>query len=490
MSRFEAAKSWGVFDKEGTPLAELSREEQLTVIDTSFLDDNVTALIIGILARRILAARKISTRREAAQRLELEKPEELLELGIPPTWLFIDEAHTLIPSGNIKTPATDALVEYVKQGRRPGCSLVFATQQPSAIDSKILSQLDVIMAFKLVFSDDIKAVFKRTPAVIPAKYKASNFIKTLSVGSCLVGDRQEETSRVFILKTRPRMSQHEGREAEATGRGKTLSAKGALKIVQTLGGKGFLFTITDENGEFIRELRTSLNKGLNEIVWDMQYPASFSVSASGASETKGLPSSGIEVVPGTYKVSMAKNVKGVVSELAGPVSFEIVALNNQSLPAQDRKELIVFKKKAQELNGVIDAVSSKLGEMKAKIPAWKAATKAFRGQQAADLLSEVRALEAKLKEIGIMLDGDPDKGRLDMDADIALQQRAGTALFGLYGNFSDIPGSAKQQYEIASKLFTPVYTKTKALLKEFEAMDKKLGDMGAPLTPGRLPNWK
>ena len=83
--------------------------------------------------------------------------EQLLELNIPPTWLFIDEAHTLIPSGNEMTAATAGLIEYVKQGRRPGLSLVFATQQPSAINTKVLSQLDVIMTHKLIFDDDTLA---------------------------------------------------------------------------------------------------------------------------------------------------------------------------------------------------------------------------------------------------------------------------------------------------------------------------------------------
>jgi hypothetical protein len=214
VSRFEAAKAWGIFDEKGTPLSELSREGQLTILDTSFLDDTVTALVIGVLARRLLAARKISTRKEAAHKFKSLDVDDILELEVPPTWLFIDEAHTLIPSGNEKTPASSALVEYVKQGRRPGCSLVFATQQPSAIDTKVLSQLDVIIAHKLIFDDDIKAIYKRTPTIIPGKYKRSSFIKTLPVGVALSGDRSEETSRAFIMAIRPRLSQHEGRDAE------------------------------------------------------------------------------------------------------------------------------------------------------------------------------------------------------------------------------------------------------------------------------------
>ncbi len=224
-SRFEAAKTWGIFDEKGTPLAELSREGQLTIIDTSFLEDNVSALVIGILSRRILAARKLSTRKEAAKRFKTMDVDELLEVEIPPTWLFIDEAHTLIPSGNVKTPATTALVEYVKQGRRPGCSLVFATQQPSAIDAKVLSQLDLLITHKLVFDDDIKAVYRRAPTIIPMQYKRSNFIKTMPIGTGMVADRSEETSRAFVLRIRPRMSQHEGREAETSEYARTFSQK-------------------------------------------------------------------------------------------------------------------------------------------------------------------------------------------------------------------------------------------------------------------------
>ena len=230
VSRFEAAKHWGIFHEKGTPLSELSREGQLTILDTSFLEDNVTALVIGILARRLLSARKISTRKEAANKFKSLSVNELLELEVPPTWLFIDEAHTLIPSGNEVTPATAGLIEYVKQGRRPGLSLVFATQQPSAINTKVLSQLDVIMTHKLIFDDDIKAVFKRTPTIIPRVYRAPNFIKTLPVGVALTGDRREETSRAFVMEIRPRKSQHEGRDAETSGLTESLDSSKVEKI--------------------------------------------------------------------------------------------------------------------------------------------------------------------------------------------------------------------------------------------------------------------
>ncbi len=228
LSRFYAAKNWGIFDREGTPLSEIIKKGKVSILDISFLEESVGALVIGIMARRILQARKLITRSVAAELLKLSEVERR-EVDIPPTWLIIDEAHTLIPSGSRKTAATDPLIEYVKQGRRPGCSLVFATQQPSAIDTKVLSQLDVLIVHKLVFSEDVKAVEKRMPTILPKEYSGVK-LRRLPVGVAVIGDREDATSRAFLVRIRPRMSQHEGREMEVDERAERLQEVGEVKV--------------------------------------------------------------------------------------------------------------------------------------------------------------------------------------------------------------------------------------------------------------------
>lgn len=219
LSRFYAARNWGIFDKEGTPLSEIIKKGKISILDISFLEESVGALVIGIMARRILQARKLITRSVAAELLRLSESERK-EVDIPPTWLIIDEAHTLIPAGSRKTAATDPLIEYVKQGRRPGCSLVFATQQPSAIDTRVLSQLDVLIVHKLVFSEDVKAVEKRMPTILPKEYSGVK-MRRLPVGVAIIGDREDATSRAFLARIRPRKSQHEGREVAVDERVET-----------------------------------------------------------------------------------------------------------------------------------------------------------------------------------------------------------------------------------------------------------------------------
>lgn len=204
IARLEGSKEWGIFDEEGTGLRELSQRGKVSILDTSFIDDNVRCLVVGILARNILKSRKLAAR--------LESINKSVGSEIPVTWLIIDEAHTLVPKGGKETAATESLLEYVRQGRQPGCSIILATQQPSAIDSRILSQIDLVFCHKLIYKDDIKAIVNRMPSELLEEMKEPAYIKSLKVGEAIVGDKDESINRVIKVEIRPRKSQHEGRE--------------------------------------------------------------------------------------------------------------------------------------------------------------------------------------------------------------------------------------------------------------------------------------
>jgi photosystem II stability/assembly factor-like uncharacterized protein len=251
-----------------------------------------------------------------------------------------------------------------------------------------------------------------------------------------------------------------------------------------------VFTITDENGDFVRELRTAHKQGLNRMTWDMKYPAGLSVDDDDASPVSGLPSSNVFVLPGKYSVSLSQSVKGEITELAGPVSFDVKELHNRTLPVQDRAAMAEFKLKTLQLDNAFRAVDRVIGEMDKKIPAYKAATKAFRADEANELMKDIRALEKKVKDLHILIDGDSDYGTLDLDGDYPLGYRVADARYDILESTSNVTGTAKMNYEIAAEAFEPIIEGVRFLVKEFEAMDARLGELGAPLTPGRLPDWK
>lgn len=198
VARLKSAKGWGIFSLYGTPLSELSRPDHVTVIDVANpkIGDSRRSLIVGILARKILDARIKATTGDNP------------EVDIPPTWMVVDEAHLLIPSGH-KTAATVPLVEYVKLGRKPGCGLVFATQRPAATSDDVVSQVDMVIGHGLMLDDDVKAFIKRVPSDLSDEMKTASYFRTIKVGKGLMADQKSGRSAIEIT-IRPRYSHHGG----------------------------------------------------------------------------------------------------------------------------------------------------------------------------------------------------------------------------------------------------------------------------------------
>jgi len=128
---------------------------------------------------------------------------------LPRVWVLIDEAHQFVPSGR-STLAKEALIRWAKEGRQPGLSLVVASQQPSAIDSEVLTQCDVLLCQKLTNSADIQAINALSQDYMGGELKT--YIRKLSRrGEAVLVDDEEE--KVVMAQIRPRKSYHGGGEA-------------------------------------------------------------------------------------------------------------------------------------------------------------------------------------------------------------------------------------------------------------------------------------
>ncbi len=201
IQRLKRADRMGIFHPGGTSAQDLAIAGQITVIDVAPLGSDaeaVLAILTNMLCRQVLTYRMAWTDEGTSAREEL-----------PPTWLIIDEAHTLVPrSGD--TPAKDAIIGYAKLGRRFGCSLVLCTQQPSAVSDDAISQADLIISHSLSHDNDIRALQQRAPAVLPDQFRDKVFISSLPRGAAIVFDQTTENKRGFIMQVRPRLSQHGG----------------------------------------------------------------------------------------------------------------------------------------------------------------------------------------------------------------------------------------------------------------------------------------
>jgi hypothetical protein len=201
IQRLRRADRLGVFHAGGTSAQDLAVGGQITIIDVAPLGSDaeaVLAILTNMLCRQVLTYRMAWTDEGTSAREEL-----------PPTWLIIDEAHTLVPRSG-STPAKDAIISYAKLGRRFGCSLVLCTQQPSAVSDDAISQADLIISHSLSHDNDIRALQQRAPAVMPEQFRDKVFISSLPRGVAIVFDQTTENKRGFIMQVRPRVSQHGG----------------------------------------------------------------------------------------------------------------------------------------------------------------------------------------------------------------------------------------------------------------------------------------
>ena len=204
----------GLFDSAGLSIEELLVPGRCNIFMLRDLRDEDKALVTAILARQLFI---VMGRHHQQRRVANFFGTPSTEGQIPSrVWLLVDEAHVVCPASGA-SPAREALVEYVKRGRDAGLSLVLATQQPSAVDDRVLSQVNISLSHRLTFQSDINAAIARIPTKTLSGLrfggsKLSDFgeiLRLVEAGQCFIGDHA--TSRSILLQMRPRVTAHGGK---------------------------------------------------------------------------------------------------------------------------------------------------------------------------------------------------------------------------------------------------------------------------------------
>ncbi|SMF63549.1 ATP-binding protein [Allosphingosinicella indica] len=213
--RLESLAHTEIIGSTGLSIDELLQKGRLTVVLMRNLAESVRGLVVGVISR--LAADRMG-RVQQARKVAARTGNRLSDDGIALTrrlWIVLDEAHVLVPSDGA-TAATGPLIDYVKRGRDAGLSLIFATQQPSAVNSKLMSQVDLTLTHMLGFDADLSAAIARMPTRASVDYDVdsqsgcslADVIRSLGPGECVIADGA--SSRIFLARVRPRTTAHGG----------------------------------------------------------------------------------------------------------------------------------------------------------------------------------------------------------------------------------------------------------------------------------------
>lgn len=297
----------------------------------------------------------------------------------------------------------------------------------------------------------------------------------------------------YFLKDAPKKLRDKRKEAEAelVKAGKPVPYPGTdvLKAEEEEEDPYLVFTVADEEGRTVRELRAAPSKGLHRLVWDLRYPGLDPVEAGDSGNAASGPSSTF-ALPGIYTVSMALNVGSELKPLAGPVTFKTGTPGIVSLPAADRAELVAFQKKVRGLAHAVNSAGSILRDLETRSGRYRAALKSVT-VPTAEVFAAIKKLEGKIAETGRKLNGDDLKQRADKDAEPGLSDRINTIIYEQWLSTSAPTGTQRVNYEIVAEEFGSVLQELKKILAEdVAAVEKLLDKVGAPYTPGRLPDWK
>lgn len=264
----------------------------------------------------------------------------------------------------------------------------------------------------------------------------------------------------------------------------------ALKSEKQEDKPTLVFTVRNSGGDIVRKLFAGTKPGVQRIKWDLRYDSREPVNLTPApfyNPFAEMFNSGSLVSPGTYSVSLSKIVDGTETDLGSSVSFEVKALNNTVLPAQDRNALVAFQEKVSQLSGRVSGVSNAINQLKGEMRLIRAAINNTPSSQV-ELLQSYRELSDELAAIEIGLNGDPVAAALDMGRPPSVGARVGSLVYEQLHSTATPTKTHMMSYDIAKEEFDPLYARVKDLLEnKLTALKKQLKDSGAPYTPGNLP---
>jgi photosystem II stability/assembly factor-like uncharacterized protein len=245
-----------------------------------------------------------------------------------------------------------------------------------------------------------------------------------------------------------------------------------------------LFVITDEYGNVVRKLKGKVESGISRITWDLRFAHTNPIKKVTDKNESGTP-----VIPGKYSVEMFMSVDGELSSIAEPQSFVAKVLSNNTLPAADRSELVVFQKKFWEFNRAVEGVLNATRDLKKKTDLLIYAIKQTPNAPSS-LMDDALRIKRETDDVLQNLYRDETIANRNEPRPASIYDRLNELAWGLWRTTSSPTQTQRESFNVASEEFTPILTQVKRLIEiDLKNLEAQMEQYGAPWTPGRVPGW-
>ncbi len=251
-----------------------------------------------------------------------------------------------------------------------------------------------------------------------------------------------------------------------------------------------LVTIKDDAGSVVRTFTKKPSKGISRFNWDLRYNSTEIIKSKKFDPFKKREG-GIFVLPGQYTVEISQVKNGQAKLLAGPSAFEVKALNNVTLPANDRPAMVVFQREVSELSKAMNGTLALVNEIKEEVASMKQTALPLTGAHE-QVLPSLNELEKELYNITFAFNGPKAKASWEEvpPAEMPLMKRLNSIIWAQINSTSDITNTSKTSFALLKEQFPPVLKQVEELLEtKLPALRKQMDNLNAPYTKGRVPQW-
>ncbi len=294
------------------------------------------------------------------------------------------------------------------------------------------------------------------------------------------------------LKTRKAKRQEAEKEAAKKNVTVTLPRLTDLSAEEEEEAPAIIFTVTDSSGRVVRRLTGPVTAGVQRVAWDLHYPPS-SLPPPPNPETEDPFNEGPAgplVMPGIYKVSVAKRVDGVMTPLGQPEEFQVVVPGQEGMSTADRSALVEFQQRVARLQRAVQGALEAANALKPRLTLIHRAL--LETPSAGDkLLDDASVLEKRTNDILRALRGDNALRARNINLPPSISERVGD-IVGTQRLSTARPTQTQiNQYAAAAQEFEQTLAQLRQLIElDLARLEKQMEAAGAPWTPGRIPEWK
>ncbi len=295
----------------------------------------------------------------------------------------------------------------------------------------------------------------------------------------------------YYLNTSYSTAEQERQRAEAKrlkeGEDNPYPSWDALKAEAEEEKPALIFTIKNSKGEVVRRLSGPARKGFHRVAWDWRGEALAPIGG-GRRDGFNRGADGALVAPGDYTVSMAKRVKGELVDLGQTRSFTVTRNEPGIFETPSYEEYAAFMQRVVEVNAAVQGANRATSEVNSRISAMKQA--ADRTPDASeDLAQAVRALEARMRDNAIIMQGDRLKASKAEQAMIGINRGTGTIMWAHGNSLAQISPDRAETLELVASGLTEYLNNLRAIESDLRALEDQMGT-ASPWTPGRIPKFQ